>query len=245
LKSFNRTGTIEMPLDEIQKRFCQELKKVYEARYARGWGSVGRFAELIGVSAGQVSNILAAEPRRCGDEIWRREVARRIGVPYEILIGKEPRPQSAVPKTSPGERRKIPIYETWRLSAGVNGVSFDPYEEADKHLLMPATELGSRAQHDLRAVRVGGASMEPLIPEGSVVVLDLADRDFVDGRIYAVAVDEGGVEMVATVKRVRRMDGAFVLWPENSAYSPQIARGDWPDICVGRVVWLWRSLERA
>jgi hypothetical protein len=234
-----------MPLDEIQKRFCQELKKVYEARYARGWGSVGRFADLIGVSAGQVSNILAAEPRRCGDEIWRREVARRIGVPYEILIGKEPRPQSAVPKTSPGERRKIPIYETWRLSAGVNGVSFDPYEEADKHLLMPATELGSRAQHDLRAVRVGGASMEPLIPQGAVVIIDMNDKEFHDGRIYAVAVEEGGVEMVAAVKRVRKMDGAFVLLSENRECLPQVVKVDWPDLCVGRVIRLWRSLETA
>lgn len=234
-----------MPLDEIQKRFCQELKKVYEARYARGWGSVGRFADLIGVSAGQVSNILAAEPRRCGDEIWRREVARRIGVPYEILIGKEPRPQSAVTKTSPGERRKIPIYETWRLSAGVNGVSFDPYEEADKHLLMPATELGSRAQHDLRAVRVGGASMEPLIPQGAVVIIDMNDKEFHDGRIYAVAVEEGGVEMVAAVKRVRKMDGAFVLLSENRECLPQVVKVDWPDLCVGRVIRLWRSLETA
>jgi phage repressor protein C with HTH and peptisase S24 domain len=124
-------------------------------------------------------------------------------------------------------------------------LAFDPFEQTDRHLLLSVAELGARAHHDLRAVRVGGTSMEPLIPEGSVVVLDLADRDFVDGRIYAVAVEEGGVEMVATVKRVRRMDGAFVLWPENSAYSPQIARGDWSDICVGRVVWLWRSLERA
>lgn len=234
-----------MPLDEIQKRFCQELKKVYEARYARGWGSVGRFAELIGVSAGQVSNILAAEPRRCGDEIWRREVARRIGVPYEILIGKEPRPQGAVPKTCPGERREIPIYETWRLAAGVNGVSFDPYEEADKHLLMPATELGSRAQHDLRAVRVGGCSMEPLIPQGAVVIIDMNDREFWDGRIYAVAVEEGGVEMVAAVKRVRKMDGAFVLLSENRECLPQVVQVDWPDLCVGRVIRLWRSLESA
>jgi transcriptional regulator with XRE-family HTH domain len=167
-----------------------------------------------------------------------------LAVGQKIIAGeKDLSSERVVP--SAGDCRPIPLYESWRLAAGANGLAFDPFEQTDRHLLLSVAELGGRAHHDLRAVRVGGTSMEPLIPEGSVVVLDLADRDFVDGRIYAVAVEEGGVEMVATVKRVRRMDGAFVLWPENSAYSPQIARGDWPDICVGRVVWLWRSLERA
>lgn len=236
-----------MPLDELQLRFCQELKKVYEARYDRGWGSIARFAEILGVTPAQVSNMFAPIPRRCGDETWRREVAAKLGLAYDGLIGhgKKTCATDADVAFDKSDYRSIPLYESGRLAAGVNGMSFDPYEKVSRHAVVYSPELGHRSRHDLRAMRVGGDSMAPLIPEGSMVVVDVNDRDFIDNRIYAVAVEEGGVEMVATVKRVKKINGGFVLLPENRSYNPDIVQKDWLDFCLGRVVWLWRSLETA
>jgi phage repressor protein C with HTH and peptisase S24 domain len=49
--------------------------------------------------------------------------------------------------------------------------------------------------------------------------------------------------MIAAVKRIRRSEQGFVILSENREYLPEITTLDWPDLCVGRVVWMWRSLE--
>ncbi len=141
--------------------------------------------------------------------------------------------------------RAVPLYESGRLAAGVNGLVFDPYEEPASTVLVYRPELNRRARHDLRAVRVGGDSMEPVVPQGAIVVVDMDDREFVDGKLYVVRRNEAGL-MIGTVKRVRRMNGGFVLLSENRGYLPEIETElDWPELCVGRVIWLWRSLEEA
>ncbi len=86
--------------------------------------------------------------------------------------------------------------------------------------------------------------MWPVIPQGSIVVVDLDDREFVDKRLYVIMQKEADL-MVAAVKRIRRSEQGFVILSENREYLPEITTMDWPDLCVGRVVWMWRSLEEA
>lgn len=74
---------------------------------------------------------------------------------------------------------------------------------------------------------------------------DRDDREFLDGKIFAVAIDEGGVENIA-VKRVRAFEKAkgFVLVSENSDYPFKIViESDWLRLCMGRVIWMWRSFN--
>ena len=137
--------------------------------------------------------------------------------------------------------RKIPIYESGRLAAGTNGLIFDPYEESSSHLILPHNELG-RQMHNLRGLRVGGPSMRPLIPEKSVVVVDMDDRDFYKNRVYAVNFPENG-ENVAAVKRVQKWKDGFALVSENPDFPPELTELDWGELCVGRVIWVWRTLE--
>jgi len=140
--------------------------------------------------------------------------------------------------------RGIPLYESGKLAAGINGLAFDPYEEPASTVIVYGQELCGRLKHNLKALRVGGDSMEPVIPKGSIVVVDLNDREYVDKKIYVVRNDTNETP-IGAVKRVRKMNSSFVLLSENREYLPEITELDWPDLCVGRVVWMWRSLEEA
>lgn len=140
------------------------------------------------------------------------------------------------------EYLSIPLYESGKLAAGENGMIFDPYEEPDSSIMMNHQELTGRRNHKLVGLRVGGSSMIPLIPPGSVVVIDLNDREFVNGKIFAVNYPDKG-ENIAAVKRVQQWKHGFVLLSYAPEYPPELSELDWSELCVGRAVWVWRSLE--
>ncbi len=144
------------------------------------------------------------------------------------------------------EYRGIPLYASGKLSAGANGLAFDPYEPPDSMIVIYKPEIQGSARHNLSALKVGGDSMAPTIPKGAVVVVDLSDREQVDGRIFVVNVPDGGIDMAA-VKRVRRWEKGkgFVLISDNAGYPPDISLLDWHRLCVGRVVWMSKDVRQA
>ena len=120
-------------------------------------GYISRLAKKFGVTQGQLSNVIAG--RKFGDETWRRSVADKLRLEYDVMIGvsliETDQPSLKKPKSSQppqpftdqslivqvnsqadkdrlngiGEYyRGIPLYESGRLAAGVNGLEFDPYE---------------------------------------------------------------------------------------------------------------------
>ena len=241
----------------IQEKFCKALKSWFDNQKNL---DVNGLAEMLKGSQGYISNVL--NNRRCGDEQWRRNVAQKIGLPYEYMIGIEGKPTTPdapdpiiITATSDRDKahltehaanyRSVPLYTSGRLAAWSNGSAFDQYEAPTSDVLVYTPELGHRAKHNLTAARVGGDSMEPLVPMNSIIIVDMDDKEFVDNKVFAVAIDEGGVKTLA-VKRVRKFEKAkgFVLWSENQEYQPVlVVESDWLRLCVGRVVWMWRSFE--
>lgn len=145
----------------------------------------------------------------------------------------------------PSKYKGIPLMESGRLSAWSNGAAFDTYENPKSEVIVYLPELGHRAKHNLVAAKVGGDSMEPIIPKDAIVIIDKDDREFVDNKIFAVAVEEGGVQNLA-VKYVRKFQEAkgFLLLSENQRYQPRlVTEPDWLRLCVGRVIWMWRSFN--
>ena len=144
--------------------------------------------------------------------------------------------------------RGVPLYESGKLAARVGGYCFDENEKPDSTVVVYQPELQGRIKHDLRALRVGGDSMWPRIPEGSIVVVDLNDREFVDDKIYVVR-EPFSDPPIATVKRIRKVSQkhfkGFALVSENRKYLPEMTDFDWNELVVGRAVWMWRSLEEA
>jgi phage repressor protein C with HTH and peptisase S24 domain len=70
----------------------------------------------------------------------------------------------------------------------------------------------------LKRVRVRGDSMEPLLYDGDRVLVNLAEIDVADGRVYALRY---GAEL--RIKRVlRHLDGTLILRSDNKFYGDEI-----------------------
>ncbi len=69
---------------------------------------------------------------------------------------------------------------------------------------------------DCFAIRVEGDSMEPTIPDGSIIIVR-KNKEIPDGSIGAFITDEGAV-----VKRVYRTKTETVLSSDNSIYPPKV-----------------------
>jgi SOS-response transcriptional repressor LexA len=128
--------------------------------------------------------------------------------------------------------RAVPLVED-AVAAGAARVVSDQIEG---WAWVYAPLLGRRK--NLVAVRVKGNSMDPVLPDGSVAVVDRDDRRVVRGGLYVVRLDGG-----CTVKYVSREGGDLVLIPENHAEHRESripAREGEAEPIVGRVVWSWR-----
>jgi transcriptional regulator with XRE-family HTH domain len=133
----------------------------------------------------------------------------------------------------------IPLYESGKLAAGESGMIFDPFEEPASSIVLNQRDLIGRKNHRLVGLKVGGQSMVPVIPLGSVVIIDLDDRQFADNKIFAVNYEEN----IAAVKLVQKWKHGFVLISSAPAYPPVLSDLDWGELCVGRGVSVWKSLD--
>ncbi|MBU0513774.1 MAG: XRE family transcriptional regulator [Proteobacteria bacterium] len=95
-----------------------------------------------------------------------------------------------------------------------------------------------RAGANLVAVRVKGPSMEPTVPDGAIVALDIDDnQEIAHNGIYAVRVETGDL----AIKRVTLEPGRLILTSDNPVEPPrtlEVPEGADNPI-VGRVVWMW------
>ena len=135
----------------------------------------------------------------------------------------------------------IPLYESGKLAAGVSGVD-GPYESPASMVVVYKPELKGCSRHNLAALKVGGDSMEPTITKGSIVVVDLSDKEQVEGKVFVVNTPESGIDM-ASVKRIQKWEKGFVMLSDNTKYPPVLSPLDWNRLCVGRVVWMWRNVR--
>jgi len=95
--------------------------------------------------------------------------------------------------------------------------------------------------HEVRAVRVEGDSMKPLLPEGTIVAVDLSvdDPASVDGHM---AVAQRDSEVV--IKWWMCHDHCVTLESENSAYGAIVLEpGEEENALIGQVVWAWQDLR--
>jgi phage repressor protein C with HTH and peptisase S24 domain len=86
--------------------------------------------------------------------------------------------------------------------------------------------------------------MEPTITKGSIVVVDLSDKEQIEGKVFVVNTPESSNDM-ASIKRVQKWEKGFVLLSDNSGYPPVLSHLDWNRLCVGKVVWMWRDVRDA
>ena len=97
-------------------------------------------------------------------------------------------------------------------------------------------------QESMKMLTVTGSAMAPRIEDGNHVLVDESQKDFFEGRIYAVRIDE---EIL--IRRVAREPGRILLLSDNHELSPgpivlenSNPAHDWS--VIGRVVFVAKDL---
>lgn len=161
---------------------------------------------------------------------------RRSGSPS---TGALPQRRDHAVQTSPykNELVHLPLFDI-EASAGL-GVPVGPEVRLGAIAFDPVFLRAQGARPDqCSIIAASGDSMQPAIPDGSLLVVDHSQKEIRNGHIMVVNVGED-----LLVKRVRRrLDGLIELISDNPAYAPETLG---PDTLaqlrvVGRVVYFCR-----
>ena len=141
------------------------------------------------------------------------------------------------PRTSKEWSDHVGITEI-KAAAGAGAVVLE--EMIKGQVKFPYRWLRSRGlkPESYRIIRVAGESMEPTLPDGSAILVNLESEHPEDGRIFVVRT---GDELI--VKRTMRDDKAGWLLVSDNPDKRTWPTQPWPDDgeIVGEVKWLGRS----
>ena len=145
----------------------------------------------------------------------------------------------------------VPFSTTMKLAAGNGGTSrnyIEIDEDADtSNIIIHGPTLGVHNANHLQAFRVDGDSMEPLIAQGGIVLVDktitrLDDDRFREGGIYMLCWEDDGL---CAVKRLRWAElGKLVAIESANPSTPTIFKKT-KEIhqLIGKIIWAWREFE--
>ncbi len=130
---------------------------------------------------------------------------------------------------------KVSVYS--EVGAG-NFVDFLSYN--------PVTELYLKKEFykkNMSAVKVRGESMSPTIKENGYVGIDINDREYLEGKIYAVRIPDEGI----AIKRVfyYKDQGKIILKSDNKNFADRELKTDKIDednFIIGRVKWVMQEI---
>ena len=124
-----------------------------------------------------------------------------------------------------------------RLCAG--GGSFEVDDAVEEYYAFSSAWLLRKGVPGMMVLMdVFGNSMEPLIQEGDMALIDQSRKTIIAGAIYAV-----GVEETVMLKRVERRPGGLVLRSDNTDYAPMLLQGEELEQVriIGKMIWSCRE----
>jgi len=152
-------------------------------------------------------------------------IADVLGISINDLF---PSPTNVTPVTP--EFVRIPVLGTIAC-----GEPILAEENVTEYIYMPKERLPGGKLFYLRAK---GSSMEPTIPDGSLVLIR-EQPNVEHGAIAAVLVN-GDTE--ATLKRIKRQGDLIILMPDNPEFEPIVVTKDNPARIIGRAVQVTQML---
>lgn len=203
-----RTGLKQSTISDLEVGKSQGTTSVASLASAMGvsplWLETGKGPMMIEASTGAES---------VSDDPFLKS-------PVTIRIGDEP---ATVPI------RKVRL----KLSAGVAGFATEPIPEDGGVLHMPLAliENNNLTPHHLLAFHVKGCSMEPMLFEDDLVVIDTSDNQPRDRELFAVNFDGE-----ACIKQLLKSGGQWYLNSLNPDFGRINVRSGQCNI-VGRVVY--------
>lgn len=193
--------------------------RIAEARSALGWNQ-DQLAELVGTTQQSISRYETSQRDFAVSVLLR--LCEVLGVtPSYLLYMDEPRFDTV----------EVPLFGSIAAGAPLD------MEAADDRYPIPAI-VHERFPHAF-LLRVAGESMNRILPNGSIALIDPCTDITHDGQPYAVCINE----LAATIKRVHQLPNGIELTPDSSdpSFQPQVFEhglGDETRITViGRVVW--------
>ena len=169
-------------------------QRVCECREAKGWSQselarrISDRRHKLGKAPVKQQSINQLELGGVDNPRYLLELADVLEVNPAWLTGNATDPRAeAQTATRPVQRRadgtrndifRVPLI-SW-VEAGDLADAADPYLPGDAEDWIPVTHRHGQ----LIALRVRGASMDKIAPDGSIVVIDLSDRSLVDGKHY-------------------------------------------------------------
>lgn len=185
------------------------------------------FARKAGMSQGGLHRILSGgEPNR----ETLIALAKAAGVSVGWLADEEP--SSLPPQRGETLVRRL----AFQASAGAGALVI---QEEPSPLPLPSaliTELGLKPEN-ARAMEAQGDSMKPTIEDGDLILVNVADRELRDGKIYVFTIGDE-----AFLKRLRRERGRAVMVSDNPDFPPEPVPAGEVIRIIGRVVWGGRRL---
>jgi phage repressor protein C with HTH and peptisase S24 domain len=223
------------------------LLALIDAEYG---GERVRFCDKVGVSESRLAQLLSTTYREgtAFTEKTARKLEAAAGLPPlyfdQGAIAPSPAPQVDLPAgtfmrveavDSDDPRLTIIPKVRLRLTAGISGFEVEPEPYDGSTTTVPTDWLERRGYHrdNLIAIRVRGESMEPTFYEDDLVVINTADKQPMDGGVFAI-----NYEGEPVVKRMSRDAGQWWLTSDNAdqrKYHRKSCRGE-TCIIIGRVV---------
>ena len=200
-------------------------------------GSQAALAQRSGLSKGRISQLFKAEEPF--GERAAQSLARRCGLPLDFFDRADSRsatkhdPQlldlDAIPDLTEVPRVRF------KLSAGVSGYAVEPESGNGKPIYFRQDWFATHGYRPERlfAVRVAGASMEPTLWDGDLVVINTDSTEPRDGVAFAI-----NYEGELVIKRLRRDAGQWYATSDSAdqrRFAPKLCT---PDVqLVGEVVY--------
>ncbi len=225
-----------------QQRLMEIIKRKILARYP----SIRKFSLDSGFSYSLLSKLLSGKARINLEHLTI--ISRALGLPVYDLLSEEPLlPLSEYQKMLPEVKkcyRLVPRVSP--ASCGTAGII--PSSEIEDWLAFKEDFL--RKFHQPIVTVAVGESMEPLIYNGDVLLIDRNEEKRLNpspSGLYLVNFPETSEEIAITVKRIAISGEKLFLIPINPNYPVQavdLKERSILDTVVGEVVWIGREIQK-
>lgn len=188
-------------------------------------------AELLGTKPTTVASWEQGRNKPLMDKVQKMSII--FGVPISEIVGGE---DSNLPSNIiyPEGLKRVTIPVIGEIACGDPITAEENIEGYTEVIFDKKVPNGP-----LFALHCKGHSMEPTIPDGSMVVIK-SQPTVEDGEIAAVLVDD---DNEATLKRVKHQGDLVMLMPDNKEYDPIILDKDHPGRIVGKAIRYTASLS--
>ncbi|MCC4470056.1 XRE family transcriptional regulator [Limosilactobacillus reuteri] len=188
-------------------------------------------AELLGTKPTTVASWEQGRNKPLMDKVQKMSII--FGVPISDIVGDE---ESGLPANIiyPKGLKRVTLPIIGEIACGDPITAEENIEGYTEVIFDKKVPSGP-----LFALHCKGHSMEPTIPDGSMVVIK-SQPTVEDGEIAAVLVDN---DSEATLKRIKHQGDLIMLMPDNKEYDPIILDKDHPGRIVGKAIRYTASLS--